>query len=98
MARVTENYAKSEDGMAKSEQDPSQVSEWLRPAHLQSKRSVSVVQQMALSDDPEKQRGRTRTSQNGENCIAVEDLIREDQRAKVLETAKVAGIAESFWI
>jgi hypothetical protein len=33
---------------------------------------------LALNDDPEKHRSTARTSHTDENCVIVEDLIRED--------------------
>jgi hypothetical protein len=48
-----------------------------------------------LNDDPQKHRGRSRTSHIDENCVIVEGLIKKDQRVKVHETAEVAGIAKS---
>jgi hypothetical protein len=49
----------------------------------------------ALIDDPQKHRGRPRTLHTDENCVIVEDLIREDRRVKVREIAEVTGIAKS---
>jgi hypothetical protein len=40
----------------------------------------------ALSDDPEKQRGRPRTSHTDEYYAIVEGLIRDDQTVKVRES------------
>jgi hypothetical protein len=48
---------------------------------------------MALNDDPEKHRGRPKTSHTDENCVNVEGLIREDRRVKVRKIAE--GIAKS---
>jgi hypothetical protein len=49
----------------------------------------------ALNDDPEKCRGRARTSRTDKNGVILEGLIREDQRVKVREIAEVTGIAKS---
>jgi hypothetical protein len=48
-----------------------------------------------LNDDPQKHRGRRRTSHTDENCVIVEGWIRVDRRVKVHEIAEVIGIAES---
>jgi hypothetical protein len=45
--------------------------------------------QTVLNDDPQKHRGRPRTSHTDENCVIVEGLIREDRRVKVGEIAEV---------
>jgi hypothetical protein len=37
---------------------------------------------MAVNDDPEKHRGRPKTSHTDWNCVIIESLIREDQNAK----------------
>jgi hypothetical protein len=39
----------------------------------------------ALNDDPEKHRGRPRTSHNDENCAIVEGLIRRDRGIKFVK-------------
>jgi hypothetical protein len=49
----------------------------------------------SLNDDPQKHRGRLRTSHTDENCVTVEGLIREDRRPKVCEIAEVTSIAKS---
>jgi hypothetical protein len=49
----------------------------------------------ALNDDPQKHRGRLKTSHTDENCVIVEGLIREGRRAKVREIVEVTGIAKS---
>lgn len=48
-----------------------------------------------LIDDPEKNRGRPRTSHTDENCSIVEGLIREDRRIKVREIEEMTGIPKS---
>jgi hypothetical protein len=45
-----------------------------------------------LNDDPEKQRGRPKTSHTDENCVVVEGLIR-----KIEESQFMKRIAESSW-
>jgi hypothetical protein len=55
------------------------------------------VGQVALNDDLEKHRGRLGTSHSDENCVTVKGLIREDERAKVLEIAEVAGFAKKHY-
>jgi hypothetical protein len=47
----------------------------------------------ALHNDPEKHSGKSGTSHTDENSVIVQDLIREDQRVKVLDIAEVTGIA-----
>jgi hypothetical protein len=47
-----------------------------------------------LNDDPQKHRGRPRTSHTDENCVIVKGLIREDRRVEVCEIAEVTGIAK----
>jgi hypothetical protein len=49
----------------------------------------------ALNDDPQKLGGRSRTSHTDENCVIVENLIREDQRIKDREIVEVTSIAKS---
>lgn len=48
-----------------------------------------------LKDDPEKKRGRPRTSHTDDNCSKVERLIKDDRRIKVREIAEVTGIPTS---
>jgi hypothetical protein len=49
----------------------------------------------ALNDDPQKHRGRPRTSHTDKNRVIVEGLLREDQRVKIREIDEVTGIAKS---
>jgi hypothetical protein len=51
--------------------------------------------QTSLNDDPQKHKGRPRTSHTDENCVIVDGLIRENRRVKVHEVAEVTGIAKS---
>jgi hypothetical protein len=51
--------------------------------------------QTALNDDPQKHRGRSRTTHTDENRVTVEGCLREDQRVKIHEIANVTGIAKS---
>jgi hypothetical protein len=51
--------------------------------------------QTALNDDPQKHRGRRRTSHTDENRVIVEGLLREDQRVKIHEIDEVIGTAKS---
>jgi transposase len=43
----------------------------------------------ALNEDPQKHRGRQRTSHTDENCVIVEVLLREDRKVKVREITEV---------
>jgi hypothetical protein len=50
--------------------------------------------QTALNDDPEKHRGRQKTSFIDDKFVTVESLVTEDRRVKVHEIAEVTGIAK----
>jgi transposase len=92
MAGVIENYSKFEvyavarflqaEGVSQSEIHRRLVSVYGQ--NVFSRKEVSVWcnkfkdGRMALNDDPQKHRGRPRTSYTDENCVIVEDLIRED--------------------
>jgi predicted DNA binding protein len=49
----------------------------------------------ALNDDPQKHRGKPKTSLTDKNCVIVEGLMKEDRRVKFREIAEVTGIAKS---
>jgi predicted DNA-binding transcriptional regulator AlpA len=49
----------------------------------------------ARINDPQKHRGRPKTSHADENCVIVKGLRREDRRVEVREITEVTVIAES---
>jgi hypothetical protein len=92
MAFVIENYSKFEvravvkifaSRRSESEQDSSQVSVCGQNVFRQKEVSGWCNKfkdgQTALYDDPQKHRGRTRTSHTVENYVIVKGLIREDR-------------------
>jgi transposase len=110
MAGVIENYSKFEvravvrflhaEGVSQSEIHHRLVSVYGQ--NVFSRKEVAVWcnkfkhGQTALNDDdPQKHRGRSRTSHTDENCVIVEGLIREVRRVKIHEIAEMTGIAKS---
>ncbi|KAF2882426.1 hypothetical protein ILUMI_23745 [Ignelater luminosus] len=49
-----------------------------------------------LNNDPEKKRGRPKTSHTDDNCTIAERLIRKDRRIIVCEIAEIIGIPRSY--
>jgi hypothetical protein len=51
---------------------------------------------VALIDNPRKHRGRPRTSHTDDNCVTVENLIKEERRIKIHEISEVTDIARNI--
>jgi hypothetical protein len=94
---VTQNYSKFE-GVAGAQSDFFEQKECQDEIHRKSVsvygqkvfywKEMSVCNRFkdcrkALSDDPEKHRGKATTSHTNENCVIVEGLITDDRIVKV---------------
>jgi hypothetical protein len=95
--RVVVRFLQAE-GISQSDINCRVVSVYVQ--NILSKKEVSVWcsefedGRTALNDDPEKYRGRQKTSFTDDKFVTVESLVTEDRRVKVHEIAEVTGIAK----